>query len=411
MKELCSKVTAIGVLAGLIFMALTLPLLQALVYDNIYDEEKPKTNTDWLKSQIDNFLERLAEIWSDATQKQIEAYSDGGGVALGSPDFYYINDHYFLQPSAFNLSEFVDDVFWTIIFNNTGDGRWLGASGGNTTEEMQDAVGGAFDNTLEYDDAGDVMGVNMTFVNDTMDDRDDDTYVVSSECSAGDFVINITGDTIVCDTPAGGGDITGVYGDGIYIYNGSASGSPTLVLNETRLNITIDARDFDTTYTAGSNLSLTGTTFSLNVTSLMDYLDTIYKKIVDAFDGTWASLTGKPTHMSNFTDDITYTSGFNSTGDGRWLDNTDNQTLSYSGGNVTITGGNSVNISDVDTDTQLTEDEVEAYVFDEDNTDNLNLTGYNITANYYFLNDIGGACDLTINGSVCMNSSGVYIVG
>jgi len=62
--------------------------------------------------------------------------------------------------------------------------------------------------------------------------------------------------------------------------------------------------DDDTTYTAGSNLSLTGTTFSLNATSTQSWLETIFLKIVDAFDGTWASLTGKPTHLSNFTDNL-----------------------------------------------------------------------------------------------------------
>ncbi|HJX05782.1 MAG TPA: hypothetical protein VJ461_03665, partial [Candidatus Nanoarchaeia archaeon] len=60
--------------------------------------------------------------------------------------------------------------------------------------------------------------------------------------------------------PGGGiGDISGVYGDNIYIYNGSASGEVTLLLNETKLNATISAK-----ITAGSgNISGAGTSGTL----------------------------------------------------------------------------------------------------------------------------------------------------
>lgn len=79
-------------------------------------------------------------------------------------------------------------------------------------------------------------------INASIDDRENDTFV-NADCAAGQFVQNISGgDTLECAAPAGGGDITGVYGDNIYIYNGSASGEVTLALNETRLNITIDDR-------------------------------------------------------------------------------------------------------------------------------------------------------------------------
>jgi len=60
----------------------------------------------------------------------------------------------------------------------------------------------------------------------------------------------------------------------------------------------------DTTYTAGSNLSLVGTEFSLDEASVKTWLDTLYAGIATIFDGTWASLTGKPTVLSNFTDDL-----------------------------------------------------------------------------------------------------------
>ena len=60
------------------------------------------------------------------------------------------------------------------------------------------------------------------------------------------------GDKLICNasesncgwvtSATGGGDVTGVYGDNIYIYNGTGSGEITLVLNETKLNETINAR-------------------------------------------------------------------------------------------------------------------------------------------------------------------------
>lgn len=44
-------------------------------------------------------------------------------------------------------------------------------------------------------------------------------------------------------------------------------------------------------------------------------------------------------------------------------------------------------------------------------TANVNLTGYNLTINYIRINEIGGACDLTVNHSICSNASGSYWVG
>jgi len=57
-----------------------------------------------------------------------------------------------------------------------------------------------------------------------------------------------------------------------YLFNDSG----ILDVNETALNTTIDARDDDTTYTAGSNLTLTGTVFSLDVAAVRNWLDEVY---------------------------------------------------------------------------------------------------------------------------------------
>lgn len=76
--------------------------------------------------------------------------------------------------------------------------------------------------------------------------------------------------------------------------------------------------------TAGSNVTITGTehsrTFEINITSLKEYFDTIYS----TFTGTWESLTGKPTLLSNFTDDLGdrgYTHLSNFTNDGEFTTN------------------------------------------------------------------------------------------
>jgi len=45
----------------------------------------------------------------------------------------------------------------------------------------------------------------------------------------------------------------------------------------------------------------------------------------------WANITNRPTHLSNFTDNILWTAGFNSTGDARWLGISDESDPLWSG--------------------------------------------------------------------------------
>ena len=83
----------------------------------------------------------------------------------------------------------------------------------------------------------------------------------------------------------------------------------------------ITSTDLNTTYTAGTGLTLTDTTFSLTATP---------------FDGAYASLTGKPTiptAVSQLTNDAGYLTS-----------QTDSQTLTLVGTTLTITGGNSVTL-------------------------------------------------------------------
>ena len=80
----------------------------------------------------------------------------------------------------------------------------------------------------------------------------------------------------------------------------------------------VTSTDSDTTYTAGSGLTLTGTSFSLTA---------------GHFDGAYGSLTGAPTTVSSFTNDAGYLTA-----------QTDSQTLSLSGTTLTISTGNNVDL-------------------------------------------------------------------
>lgn len=310
--------------------------------------------------------------------------------------------------------------------------------------------------------------------------------LVATACSSGNFVRDIyTNGTVVCDAPAGSGDVTAVYTNGDYLDGGAASGDISITVNEANLNATIisitDARDSDTTYsvlseftndvgyfdnianftgtlTSGKWCIYDGTEIDCNVDPVVD-TDTTYthlsnftddigatshytdsdidgtesaftgwdKDASDDFDGAYSSLTGVPdltqynntyTHLSNFTDDIgvsadydslsdlqtavtndfhnlggtdddnpeagdvfwtdltdegTFTNGYVctftapdtincNTNSSIYLDNTDAQTGSFNGTHITLTGGNTFDISSVDTDTQLDESEVDTYV-------------------------------------------------
>jgi len=97
---------------------------------------------------------------------------------------------------------------------------------------------------------------------------------IGADCSPGNFVKGVDNDgTLDCDAPAGSGDITAVNTNGDYLTVGAASDDVSLLLDESVLNATIDARDSDTTYTAGGTLlDLSGTVFSVNEGTLTNGL-------------------------------------------------------------------------------------------------------------------------------------------
>ncbi len=95
-----------------------------------------------------------------------------------------------------------------------------------------------------------------------------DTYSVVNAVNVNVTTIYLNGTLLTI-----GGDITAVNTNGPYLTGGAASGDVSLLLNDSYLNTTIDARDSDTTYTAGSGLNLAGTVFSLLWQSLSNFTD------------------------------------------------------------------------------------------------------------------------------------------
>jgi hypothetical protein len=106
-------------------------------------------------------------------------------------------------------------------------------------------------------------------------------------CSAGDFVSGV-GDTLTCGTPGGN---THVAGDPPYLYNDST----TMFFNETKLNLTIDARENDTnTHVNGSPPYL------YNDSTTMYFNETKLNLTIDARENdTNTHVNGSPPYLYN----------------------------------------------------------------------------------------------------------------
>lgn len=88
-----------------------------------------------------------------------------------------------------------------------------------------------------------------------------------ANCAAGNYPLGVDASGAVENCTADSDTTYTASGNYIYL------SSTTFLFNETYLNITIDARDSDTTYTAGSGLNLSGTTFNHNDTSTQSSSD------------------------------------------------------------------------------------------------------------------------------------------
>jgi len=132
-----------------------------------------------------------------------------------------------------------------------------------------------------------------------------DVYIIKnwniSSCGEGELVAGIfsNGSWNCTATGAGSGDITGVLTPGDYLIGGCESGTCSIYQNETQLNATINDLNSGTNYSAGSNLSLIGTIFSVNMTAVESFFDSVYQSI-----GNYLTTATNYTHLSNFTDDI-----------------------------------------------------------------------------------------------------------
>ena len=123
---------------------------------------------------------------------------------------------------------------------------------------------------------------------------------------------------------------TGAHFDGNY---NSLSNKPTIptLISELTNDSGFITTDTNTTYTAGSGLTLTGTEFSLTS---------------GHFDGAYSSLTGAPTIPTDI-NDLTDANGIIQAA------NTDSQSLTLTGNSLQISGGNAVDLSGISGTTTL----------------------------------------------------------
>lgn len=168
-------------------------------------------------------------------------------------------------------------------------------SGGNSTEQMQDAVGSGFRKDLIYNDSSGTYYVNQSYfsalyysvANPSAYISDGNTnwdnsygYITNATMNksvyCGDIYGGSDGDYCADATGAGTGDV--VKGDNLYTYNITASGIKTITFNQTKNNLTIiaitDARDTDTDTSA--NIICSGTTTYLDGEGNCDDISGVY---------------------------------------------------------------------------------------------------------------------------------------
>lgn len=146
--------------------------------------------------------------------------------------------------------------------------------------------------------------------------------------------------------------------------------------------------DTDTTYTAGSNMTLSGTIFSINMTSLKNYFDLSYHPIWD-FD--YGDLINIPTSLSQFTDDLgnrgyTHLGNFtNNLGIGNY--SAENSTLAHINDSVQF---DNITLGEGDT------------TIDIYNAGSLNI--FNSSYPLNITNSVNVTGDLCINGGNCLSN-------
>lgn len=128
-----------------------------------------------------------------------------------------------------------------------------------------------------YNDSANIY-FNETQLNDTIDARDTDTDTdtnASTVCGTNHVLLGNSSCMIITDiTPD-----TIVNNNGITLVEANITDLSHTVIWDATFNTSFDQRDSDTIYSAGSNLSLVGTTFSVNMTEVKQFFDTLYQSI------------------------------------------------------------------------------------------------------------------------------------
>ena len=197
------------------------------------------------------------------------------------------------------------------------------------------------------------LAANTLSLSGSATDVDLSSYLDNSDEQDLDFTAGII--TLSGDPDATAIDLSGYDTDASDDFDGAFSSLTSIPtglsdgddVDDADNDITNEIQDISTDGTAG-NLSISdGSTITLNVEDGDSDASNEYQDL---------SLSGNTLSLTNSTSGVDL-SPFMGT-------NTDNQTLSLSGSDLTISGGNTLDISsiDTDTDTQLSETEVDAFV-------------------------------------------------
>ena len=229
-----------------------------------------------------------------------------------------------LVPTAFGLRDFYDDMTGRGLYGvqnlthvNSSllcvgspyvcIGDWDSVNG-SSSSGGSDGFWNITSSIYLYNNS-DILDVNETKLNATIDDRDSDTTYTADDIylylSTTTFTFNETKLNNTIDAR----DTDTTYTAGNYLYLSSTQFN----VNETDLNATIDARENDTTYTAGQGLTLTSTEFNHTDTSTQttvtnSYMSFIKNVQLDTFGHITALTSGTIDQALNTSSDVIFAS-------------------------------------------------------------------------------------------------------
>jgi len=229
-----------------------------------------------------------------------------------------------LVPTAFGLRDFYDDMTGRGLYGvqnlthvNSSllcvgspyvcIGDWDSVNG-SSSSGGSDGFWNITSSIYLYNNS-DILDVNETKLNATIDARDSDTTYTADDIylylSTTTFTFNETKLNNTIDAR----DTDTTYTAGNYLYLSSTQFN----VNETDLNATIDARENDTTYTAGQGLTLTSTEFNHTDTSTQttvtnSYMSFIKNVQLDTFGHITALTSGTIDQALNTSSDVIFAS-------------------------------------------------------------------------------------------------------